>query len=143
MPARVPPHFVERFSEVKRRLAAVVDQEFAPLGIGSTQAKLLRAIQGGSTSSQADLARTTGTDPAAAGRALRTLLDRRLVRRRRSRDDRRAFALQLSAEGEALLGQVQAARDKLAARIEACLDRRDLAAFERIARKLLDTFQLG
>ena len=133
-------HFVERFGEVRRRVAGVIDEAYAPLGIGSTQAKLLRAIGAGSKTSQAELARTTGTDPAALGRALRTLLDRGLVRRRRSREDRRAFALELTPEGDALLQQVVAARAVLLARVEDSLDARDRAAFERIAVKLLAAF---
>ena len=114
---------------------------YAPLGVGVTQAKLLRAVGESRQISQADLARATGTDPAATGRALRTLLDRRWVRRRRSRDDRRAFSLELTPEGEALLVDVLKAREVLAARIADCLDERDVAAFDRIAKKLLDAFE--
>jgi DNA-binding MarR family transcriptional regulator len=118
----------------------VVDETYAPLGIGSTQAKLLRAVRERRAMSQADLARATGTDPALTGRALRTLLDRGWVRRRRSRDDGRAFSLELTAEGEALFARVEAARDALVARLDAALDESDVAAFDRIVRKLLAAF---
>ncbi len=142
MPKQPPTSFLDTFGDLRRRLSGVVDEVYAPLGIGATQAKLLRAVGEGKLLSQADLARATGTDPAATGRALRTLLDRRLVRRRRSRDDRRAFSLELTPEGEALLADVLQARESLVARVDDCLDEQDLAAFQRIAKKLLTAFEM-
>jgi DNA-binding MarR family transcriptional regulator len=140
MPARPKPPFLETFSALRRRLVAAIDRAYAPLGVGATQAKLLRTVGERRAMSQADLARATGTDPALTGRALRTLLDRGWVRRRRSREDRRAFSLELTPEGEALLAKVLAAREALFARLDGCLDARDKAAFERIARKLQAEF---
>jgi DNA-binding MarR family transcriptional regulator len=140
MPRRATTHFIETFSVLRRRLVAVVDETYATVGVGATQAKLLRTVGERQPMSQADLARATGTDPALTGRALRTLLDRGWVRRRRSREDRRAFSLELTPEGEALLQKVRAAREVLLARVDGCLDARDHAAFDRIVRKLLDEF---
>jgi DNA-binding MarR family transcriptional regulator len=140
MPRRAATPFIETFSGLKRRLSAVVDAEYAPLGIGATQAKLLRVVGEGQPMSQAELARQTGTDPALTGRVLRTLLDRGWVRRRRSREDRRAFSLELTPEGEELYAKVRAKRMALHARVERCLDAEDRAAFERLAKKLLEAF---
>jgi DNA-binding MarR family transcriptional regulator len=140
MQRRAPAPFIDTFSRLKRRLAGVVDEAYATIDLGATQAKLLRTVGERQPMSQADLARATGTDPALTGRALRTLLDRGWVRRRRSREDRRAFSLELTPEGEALLTKVHEARDALHARVERCLDAEDRAAFERIAKKLLDAF---
>ena len=137
MPRRPKTPFIEAFSALKARLQGVVDKAYAPLGIGSTQARLLRAVGERRAMSQADLARATGTDPALTGRALRTLLDRGWVRRRRSREDGRAFSLELTPEGEALFTQVEAARDALIARLDDALDESDKAAFDRVVRKLL------
>jgi hypothetical protein len=47
--------------------------------------------------SQADLARATDTDPRLTGRALETLLLRGWVRRKRSKEDRREYILELGA----------------------------------------------
>src|SRR6185437_2538057 len=110
MPRRARTPFLETFGLLRRRLMGVIDEAYATLGIGATQAKLLRTVGERQPMSQADLARATGTDPALTGRALRTLLDRGWVRRRRSREDRRAFSLELTPEGEALLEKVRAAR---------------------------------
>jgi DNA-binding MarR family transcriptional regulator len=135
--------FIETFSGLKRRLSSVVEEGYAPLGISATQAKLLRVIGQSQPMSQADLARGTSTDPALTGRILRTLLDRGWVRRRRSKDDRRAFSLELTSEGEDLYRDVKARRAALHARVERCLDADDRAAFERIAEKLVEAFPEG
>lgn len=140
MSRRAATPFIETFSGLKRRLSAVVEEVYAPLGIGATQAKLLRMIGERQPMSQADLARATATDPALTGRLLRTLLDRGWVRRRRSREDRRAFSLELTPEGEDLYASVRAKRAALHARVEKCLDADDRAAFERVAQKLLEAF---
>ncbi len=140
MPRRAPPPFLDTLSELRRRLAGVAGEVYGSLGIGATQAKLLRAVGEHQPMSQADLARATATDPALTGRALRTLLDGGWVRRRRSREDRRAFSLELTPEGEALFTRVKKARQALATRVDGCLDESDRAAFDRIARKLLEEF---
>jgi DNA-binding MarR family transcriptional regulator len=62
------------------------------------------------------------------------------VRRRRSRADRHAFALELTPEGEALYAKVVATRSALIARVERCLDAQGRAAFQRIAEKLHGAF---
>jgi DNA-binding MarR family transcriptional regulator len=140
MPRRPATPFIETFSRLKRRLSAVVEAAYEPLGISAAQAKLLRAVGEQQPMSQADLARATGTDPALTGRLLLTLLDRGWVRRRRSREDRRAFSLELTPEGEELYATVRAKRAALHARVEKCLDAEDREAFERIAQKLLEAF---
>jgi DNA-binding MarR family transcriptional regulator len=140
MKRRAPSHFLDALSGLRSRLSGVAVEVYADLGLGPTQAKLLRTVGEGQPMSHADLARATGTDPALTGRALRTLLDRGWVRRRRSREDRRAFSLELTPEGDAQLEKVRAARETLGARIDGCLDAADLAAFDRIAQKLLAAF---
>jgi DNA-binding MarR family transcriptional regulator len=140
MPRRAATPFIDNYARLRRGLATVADEVYAPLGIGATQAKLLRTVGEGQPMSQADLARATATDPALTGRALRALLDRGWVRRRRSREDRRAFSLELTPEGEALYKKVRRARETLYARIDACLDESDIAAFDRMVEKLLVAF---
>ncbi len=141
MPRRMPTPFIETFSGLKRRLAAVASAVYAPLGIGATQAKLIRVVGERQPMSQADLARATETDPALTGRVLRTLLDRGWVRRRRSREDRRAFSLELTPEGAVLFAEVRKRRAALHARVEKCLDSKDRAGFERLASKLSDALK--
>ena len=140
MAPRQPLPFLETFGQVRRGLMALIDATYGSLGLGATQAKLLRRIGENSQVSQADLARATRTDPALTGRALQTLVDRGWVQRRRSREDRRAFSLELTPTGEALLRKVLTAREELGDRVRACLTAEDLAAFNRLAGKLLEAF---
>ena len=132
--------FLETFGLLKRSLTGLIDASYGTVGLGSTQARLLRCIGDGEHLSQADLARATRTDPALTGRALQTLIDRGWVQRRRSREDRRAFSLALTESGEALLRSVLSVRDDVARRVVSHLSEDDLAAFERIARKLAEAF---
>jgi DNA-binding MarR family transcriptional regulator len=52
---------------------------------------------------QAELARLTGLEPATVGQQVLRAVDRGLVRRENSRNDRRSYALRLTHRGEAML----------------------------------------
>jgi DNA-binding MarR family transcriptional regulator len=137
---RDPTEFIETFGALKRCLSALAAQTYAAAEMGSTQAKFLRHIGRNSRISQADLARATSTDPTLTGRALQTLLERGLVRRHRSAEDRREFLLELGPAGQKERARVERLRAGLAARVVAALNERDLDDFDRITRKLLDAF---
>jgi DNA-binding MarR family transcriptional regulator len=132
--------FVERFSAVSRCLRGVAGQAYAALEMGTTQAKFVRTIGERGPISQAELARATATDPTLAGRALQSLITRGWVRRRRSAQDRRENVLELSAGGRRAHRQVESVRARLAARVVAVLDARDLKDFDRVAGKILAAF---
>jgi len=131
---------MDRFSAVARCLRSAAAQTYGTFEVGSTQAKFLRQIARTSGISQAELARATATDPTLTGRALETLIERGWVRRKRSQQDRRQYVLELSAAGQRTRARVEKARSGIAQRAVAALDARDLAAFDRIAEKLLDAF---
>jgi DNA-binding MarR family transcriptional regulator len=134
---RDPNEFIEKFGALKRCVTAVAAQAYATVELGSTQAKFLRHIGRGSRISQADLARATGTDPTLTGRVLQTLIERGLVRRQRSDEDRREYVLELGAAGRRVESRVEKLRAEFAARIVAALDERDLEDFDRITNKIL------
>jgi DNA-binding MarR family transcriptional regulator len=125
------------FGAVKKRITTLAADAYAVVDLGSMQAKLIRQIGKHERMSQAELARATASDPTLTGRALATLIERGLVRRERSDEDRREYVLELSAAGRRSRDQVERLRGKLAARIGEALDDRDLEDFERIAAKLL------
>jgi DNA-binding MarR family transcriptional regulator len=137
---RDPTEFLEVLGALKRCLASLAAQAYATAGMGSTQAKFLRHIGQHSRISQADLARATGTDPTLTGRALQTLIERGLVRRKRSDEDRREYVLELGAAGRRAQDRVEKLRGRLAARVVAALDARDLEDFDRLAKKILAAF---
>jgi DNA-binding MarR family transcriptional regulator len=125
------------FGAVRKRITALAADAYAVVDLGSMQAKLIRQIGKHERMSQAELARATASDPTLTGRALATLIERGLVRRKRSDEDRREYVLELSAAGKRSRDQVERLRGKLAGRIGEALDDRDLEDFERIANKLL------
>lgn len=127
---------MENIGAVKRCLRAVSSEEYAETGLGDTQMRILRYVASHPSVSQAELARETETDPSLTGRALQGLLDRGVLKRERSKEDKRAFRLELAPRGTALLAQVDKASARLVSRIVAPLDARDVADFNRIAAKL-------
>ena len=140
--ARRDPHqFYENFVAVFRRVRSVAEQGYAPLELGTAQAKLLRHIGQNSRISQADLARATGTAPTLTGRALEPLVERGWVRRKRSEEDRRQYVLELTAAGQRARERVLKVREGIIERLVGALDDRDVADFERIAVRILAVFE--
>jgi DNA-binding MarR family transcriptional regulator len=137
---RHPIDFIEKFGALWRCLMAVSDDTYAAEKLWSTQARFLRYIGEHGGISQADLARATDTAPTLTSRLLQTLLQRGLVRRTRSEEDRREYVLELGVAGQRARRRVEEARARFAARVVAALDERDLRDFDRIAHKLLDAF---
>jgi DNA-binding MarR family transcriptional regulator len=138
--SRDPTEFVELFGAMRRRLHAAATLAYGELELGSAQAKLVRHIGLRGRSSQVDLARATASHPTLTGRALQTLIDRGLVRRERSAEDRREYLLDLTPAGRRMRERVEKVRSRVAAEIVATLDDRDLDDFERIANKILAGF---
>ena len=135
-----PNDFVERLRALLRCLRAATATTRASLDLGLTQARFLRHIGRNSGISQADLARATESDPTLTGRILETLIQRDLVRRSRSAEDRRQYVLELTPAGQRLRRKVEQSHERIAARIQEVLDPRDREDFERIAGKLLEAF---
>lgn len=137
MSRREPEAFIERFGTVRRRITAMAAQAYAQADIGHMQAKLIRHIGRSAPISQAELARATDQDAALTGRAIQSLIERGLVARERSDEDRREYVVSLTAPGKRMFEKVTRLRSQLAAQIVAALDERDLADFDRIADKIL------
>ena len=140
MASRDPHEFWDRFAAVMRTIRSVAAQAYAEFEVGSAQAKFLHHIGQHSRISQADLARATDTAPTLTGRALETLIERGWVRRKRNRDDRREYLLELTAAGLRTRTRVEEAREEIIAKIGAVLDVRDIEDFERISQKILAVF---
>ena len=138
---RDPNEFLEGFGALRRCITTIAQAAYAEIDLGSTQAKFVRHIGQKSRISQAELARATMTDPTLVGRVLSTLVERGLVRRQRSDEDRREYVLELTAAGRRAQEKVEKLRAELAARMVAALDERDLEDFERITGKILATFE--
>jgi DNA-binding MarR family transcriptional regulator len=138
--ARNPLEFIEKFGGLWRCLMSLSDEAYAPEKLWSTQARFIRYVGEHRGLSQVELARATDTAPTLTGRLLQTLLERGLVRRTRSGEDRREYVLELSPSGQRMRRRVEEARAHFAARVVAVLDQRDLQDFDRIATKLFAAF---
>ncbi|HET9933631.1 MAG TPA: MarR family transcriptional regulator [Polyangiaceae bacterium] len=136
MARRSPEETLDRFGDVTRGLRLLSGQAYATFDVGTTQAKFLRYLGQHQPLSQAELARATVTDPTLTGRVVQSLIERGWVDRDVSREDRRQYVLSLTAAGQRVRKRVEAARRRVAERLVAALDDRDLADFDRIAQKL-------
>lgn len=134
---RNPEEFIEQFSAMKKRVTALAARAYATADMGTTQAQLLRHIGLHSPISQAELARATSCDPTLTSRTLQGLIERGLVRRERSDEDRREYVLELSAVGRRMHERIGKLRTEFAAQVVSALDDRDLDDFERIANKIV------
>lgn len=137
MAKRTAEEFIDRFSAVKKRITAHAAEAYAEVEVGTMQAKLLRHIGRAGPISQAELARATESDPTLTGRALQSLIERDLVRRERSEEDRREYVLTLGPAGKRTHARIEKLRSELAAKVVRALDERDLDDFDRIAAKIL------
>ena len=137
---RDPIEFIEKFAALWTCLMAVSDETYAGEKLWSKQAWFLRYVGQHRGICQAELARATDTAPTLTGRLLQTLLERGLVRRTRSKKDRRGYVLELGASGQRMRRRVDEARARFAARVVAVMDERDLSDFDRIAKKIFDAF---
>jgi len=140
---RDPIDFIEKFSAVWRCLMAVSDDTYAVEKLWSQQVRFLRHIGQNRGISQAELARATDMAATLTGRLLQTLIERGLVQRTRSKEDRREYVLSLSEEGQRTRRRTEEARKRFAARVVGVLDERDLQDFDRIAQKFFDAFGPG
>ena len=131
---------MEAFTGFKRCVMAVAAEMYADLGMGGTQVRFLKHIARHGRISQAELARATGTDPALTGRALQSLLERGVIRRERSKTDRREYVVELGPAGAESVAQVERGYAQLAERLVKPLKDRDLKDFERITKRLVDAF---
>jgi DNA-binding MarR family transcriptional regulator len=138
---RDPTEFIDLLGAVKKRIGSLASQAYADADLGVLQAKLIRHLGPHSRISQAELARATDSDPTLTGRVLQALIERGLVRRERSDEDRREYVLELSAAGRRIHERVEALRAKVAERMVGVLDSRDLDDLERIANKFLAAFE--
>jgi DNA-binding MarR family transcriptional regulator len=132
-----PTDFIERFGAVKKRFHALAEAAYGEVDLGSMQAKLVRYIGRHSQISQAELARATASDPTLTSRTIATLIERGLVRRERSEEDRREYTVELTAAGKRVRERVEKLRNELAARLVAALDAKDFADFDRVTGKIL------
>jgi len=129
--------FLERFVAVKRAMSLAGWRALAGLKMGPGQVRLMREIARSAPVPQGELARRIEMDPSATSRAVNSLIKLGLLRRRRCADDRREMLVELTAEGRRASRRIDRAWQRMASVLTRDLDEKDLAAFDRVAAKLI------
>jgi DNA-binding MarR family transcriptional regulator len=132
--------FLGQFSALMRYVKSSASETYAALELSNTQAHFLRLLSE-TVRSQAELARATGSDPALTGRALEPLIERGLVRRKRSADDRRQYVVELTAAGHRANAKAGGLRADLTERITSALSSKDFDDFARISERILGALE--
>lgn len=81
-----------------------IRDELEPEGLGALEFAVLRALQFSGTSSATQLGRLLPADQSRISRTVNDLVNRGLLSRNRQRRDRRVIMLQMTDDGEALIG---------------------------------------
>lgn len=123
---------------VKVEMGAAFDAELAPLGITAAQYMILMSIAHGDACSAAGLCKGISYDPGAMTRMLDRLERRGLVRRVANPDDRRAFQLELTDEGRAVLPKLRAAGMKVQNRFLDGFSVKEAQQLERFLLRMLE-----
>jgi len=130
----MPGHLLRRCQQ--RAVDLFVD-EIGETGPTPRQFALLLCIHQNPGASQIELVRRSGIDRSTLAEMLRRLLRRGLVARRRTDGDKRANALRLTTEGEALLARtipsLIAAQERILAPIPRAQHKRMIALLRLIA----------
>jgi DNA-binding MarR family transcriptional regulator len=91
--------------------------------------------------SQTALSRANGRDKSTLTPLLVDLVRRGLIRRTRTRNDRRTYRLALTKAGERLLHQLTACAREHESKLDAAIGARERAQFLRILRRLADEME--
>jgi DNA-binding MarR family transcriptional regulator len=129
--------FVELFIAAKRSVSLAGWRALSDLGLGPGQVRLMRFVARRPLAAQGELARGTGMDPSATSRAVNSLIALGYLRRQRGDVDRREAVIHLTTPGRRACARIDRAWRQMALLITRDLDARDLAAFDRLARKLI------
>ena len=129
------PCYCIALRKVSRRLTAVYDEAFAPLGITVSQFSQLRHIRHKQPVSLTELAEIQELDRSTVGRNTKVLHRMGLVSMAASEEDQRETVLSLTDEGRALLKQATPVWNDIQTRIEAKLE---AAEFDRLIGALGD-----
>ncbi|MBL8648304.1 MAG: MarR family transcriptional regulator [Sphingosinicella sp.] len=119
-----------------QRSHELFNETMAPFGLTRQQTALLITLLREPGASVQELADITGTDRNTLGGIITRLVSKGLVDQRRSERDARAYELEISPQGLALLHEMEAGVKRVQEQILAPLDPEEREAFIGYARKL-------
>jgi MarR family transcriptional regulator, lower aerobic nicotinate degradation pathway regulator len=130
----LPGHYIRRLQQIA---VAIFLQETEAHGVTPVQYAGLQAVRKSPGIDQRTLARSIGLDTSTVAGVIDRLESRGLMVRNSSPDDRRVRLLSLTAEGLALLEEIQPAMMRAQQRILEPLSKKDQHEFMRMIRSVV------
>jgi DNA-binding MarR family transcriptional regulator len=128
---------------VRAALHESVDRELAPHGITIAQGIVVYLIRNGIARTAADISRVTACDPGATTRMIDRLERKGLVRRVRSRSDRRSVTLELTPQGKSVYPKISAIAVKVLNRYLRGFSRTEVRHMEKFLGRMLNNGENG
>ena len=124
--------------DANRAFQRLLEKRIAAYGVTRGQWYFLRVLWSEDGLSQRELSERVGTMEPTTVIALRNMERSGLIRRVRSRDDRRRSQVSLTAKAQRLRNELLSLARSITDQAEAGVGRADLAAFRRVIRRMTD-----
>jgi len=121
----------------RRTIVEAIDQELAPLGISHAQWIVVMLLGDGAAATAAELCKILIYDPGAMTRLLDRLARKGVLRRVRTRDDRRTVRLELTAEGRKLYPRILEALVQVFNRLLHGFSRSEVRRLQQLLKRMV------
>lgn len=131
-----PLHLLHR---VRQCAGELFHSEMAGINLTARQYVVLVAAADKNGSSQQDIIDRTGIDRSTVSQVVQTMIRKGLLKRRRTREDARAYAISLTPHGEDVLKASEPIVGRIDHALVAALPAQRAAAFVETLRTIIDT----
>ena len=121
----------------RRTIVEAIDQELAPLGISHAQWIVVLLLGDGAAATAAELCKILIYNPGAMTRLLDRLAKKGVLRRVRTRDDRRTVRLELTAEGRKLYPRILEALVQVFNRLLHGFSRSEVRQLQQLLKRMV------
>ena len=126
---------------VRTVLLAALDGELQPLGITGMQFAVLKQVADRTAETAADLCRVLHYDTGSMTRMVDRLEEKGLIRRERSKDDRRVVSLRLTSAGRSALPRLRDTAARVLERMLAGFEEGEVDALRRYLNRMIENGQ--
>ena len=124
-------------ARARRTIVEAIDRELAPLGISHAQWIVVMLLGDGAACTAAELCKILIYDPGAMTRLLDRLETKGVLRRVRTRDDRRSVRLELTAEGKKLYPRILEALVQVFNRLLLGFSKKEVRQLELLLKRMV------
>jgi DNA-binding MarR family transcriptional regulator len=125
-------------NRVRAEMLSAIDRELDPFGVTSAQYIIMGQLAYNLADSASGQCRGIAYDPGAMTRMIDRLEAKRLIRRVRSPEDRRAVKLELTSEGKALYPRMRVKVIEVLNRLMRGFSKSEARQLESLLRRMLD-----